>query len=139
MAATITRVSSGSTFETDIGYCRALRAGDWVLVAGTTGYDYDTMTLPEGVVAQTERALGTIAAALEQAGASIAEVVRVRYLLPDPDDFALCWPTLRAWFAAAPPTATMQVCRLLDPMMRIEIEATAFAPLASTRPPSTES
>ncbi len=122
------RIASGSTFERDIGYVRAIADGDWVFVSGTTGFDYTTMTLADGVVAQAEQALANIATALAAAGASVADVVRVRYILPDRADFEPCWPVLRAAFAAAPPAATMIVAGLSDPRMRIEIEVTARRP-----------
>jgi enamine deaminase RidA (YjgF/YER057c/UK114 family) len=118
-------LSSGSEFEAQIGYSRAVVDGDWIHVAGTTGFDYATMTIADGVVAQCEQALANIAAVLAEAGASFADVVRVRYLLPDRDDFEPCWPLLRRAFGDARPAATMQVCGLSDPRMRIEIEVTA--------------
>ena len=118
-------IRSGSTFEEAIGYSRAVVDGDWVHVSGCTGYDYMSMTLADGVVAQAEQALRNASAALAQAGASLADVVRVHYYLPDRADFEPCWPVLRAAFGAAPPAATMLVCGLLDERMRIEIEVTA--------------
>jgi len=118
-------ISSGSTFEESIGYSRAVVDGDWVHVSGTTGFDYSTMTIADGVVEQAEQCLRNIGQALDEAGASFADVVRVRYLLPDADDFEPCWPLLRAAFAASRPAATMQVCGLSDRRMRIEIEVTA--------------
>ena len=118
-------IRSGSTFEEAIGYSRAVVDGDWVHVSGCTGYDYSTMTLAEGVVAQAEQALRNAEAALVEAGASLADVVRVHYYLPDRADFEPCWPVLRAAFGAAPPAASMLVCGLLDERMRIEIEVTA--------------
>ena len=118
-------VSSGSSFETAIGYARAVIDGDWVFVSGTTGFDYTTMTLPEGVEAQCRQALLNLGAALAEAGASFADVVRVRYIFPDVADFEPCWPQLRAALGAARPAATMIVAGLADPAMRIEIELTA--------------
>ena len=118
-------ISSGSTFEKEIGYSRAVVDGEWVLVSGTTGFDYATMTIAEGVVAQAEQCLRNIETALREAGASMADVVRVHYILPDPDDFKPCWPVLRKYFGESRPAATMIVARLLDPRMRIEIEVTA--------------
>ena len=118
-------ISSGSSFEREIGYSRAVADGEWVFVAGTTGFDYATMTISDDVAEQAEQALRTIAAALEQAGASLDDVVRVRYLLPDADDFPACWPVFRRYLGVALPAATMQVCGLADPRMKIEIEATA--------------
>ena len=119
------RISSGSTFEHDIGYSRAVLHGDWVFVSGTTGFDYASMTIADDAPAQASQALANIAAALAEAGATLADVVRVRYVLPDRADFQPCWPVLRAAFAAAPPAATMIVAGLADPRMRIEIEVTA--------------
>jgi enamine deaminase RidA (YjgF/YER057c/UK114 family) len=118
-------ISSGSDFERDIGYSRAVVDGDWVHVSGTTGFDYAAMTIADDVVAQAERAIANIQAALREAGASLTDVVRVRYLLPDRADFEPCWPVLRRAFGEARPAATMQVCGLSDPRMRIEIEVTA--------------
>jgi enamine deaminase RidA (YjgF/YER057c/UK114 family) len=120
------RIGSGSVFEERIGYSRAVVSGDLVFVSGTTGFDYATHTLPEGVVEQCEQALVNIVRALHEASASLSDVVRVHYILPDRSDFEACWPTLRRAFGAAPPAATMIVAGLLDPRMRIEIEVTAL-------------
>jgi len=119
------RISSGSTFEEQIGYSRAIVDGDWVFVSGTTGFDYATMTIADDVVAQAEQCLANIDAALGQAGATSADIVRVRYLLPDRTDFESCWPVLRGYFDNVRPAATMIECGLSDPRMRIEIEVTA--------------
>ena len=100
-------------------------SGEWVFVSGTTGFDYATMTIADDAAVQARQALATISAALAQAEASFADVVRVRYILPDPADFPPCWPVLREAFGKAPPAATMLVAGLADPRMRIEIEATA--------------
>jgi enamine deaminase RidA (YjgF/YER057c/UK114 family) len=118
-------ILSGSTFEERIGYARAVVDGDWVHVSGTTGFDYATMTIPDDVVAQARQCIANIGAALTEAGADFADVVRVRYLLPDRADFEPCWPVLRECFGPVRPAATMQVCGLADPRMRIEIEVTA--------------
>ncbi|MFG2001205.1 RidA family protein [Spirillospora sp. NPDC048911] len=118
-------ILSGSTFEEQIGYARAVVDGEWVHVSGTTGFDYATMTIEDDVVAQAEQCLANIAAALTEAGATFGDVVRVRYMLPDPADFEPCWPALRAAFGSARPAATMISCGLADPRMRIEIEVTA--------------
>ncbi len=118
-------ISSGSTFEKEIGYSRAVVEGDWIFVSGTTGFDYKTMTLAEGVVAQAEQCLRNIEAALAEAGASLADVVRVHYILPDPKEFPPCWPVLRRFFGEVRPAATMFSADLIDPRVRIEIEATA--------------
>lgn len=118
-------IFSGSTFEREIGYARAVVDGAWVFVSGTTGFDYATMTIAPDVAAQTEQCLANIAAALAEADCSFADVVRVRYILPEAGDFPACWPALRRAFAAAPPAATMIQAGLADPRMRIEIEVTA--------------
>ncbi len=121
-------ISSGSPFEAEIGYSRAVVEGGWVFVAGTTGYDYETMKMPEAVEDQCRNALKTIAKALGEAGATLDDVVRARYILPDGDDFEACWPVLRAAFSKARPAATMIVARLMNPEMKIEIEVTAKLP-----------
>lgn len=118
-------ISSGSTFEAEIGYSRAVVDGEWVFVSGTTGFDYSTMTISDDLVAQTEQCLKNIEAALAQASASITDVVRVNYVLPAGNDFSRCWPTLRRYFGEVRPAATMISAGLADPRMRIEIEVTA--------------
>ena len=118
-------ISSGSPFEEQVGYSRAVVDGGFVFVAGTTGFDYATMTIAETVVAQADQALRNIAAALAEAGASLNDVVRVRYILPDLADFEPCWPLLRRHFGEVRPAATVFSAGLLDPRMKIEIEVTA--------------
>ncbi|MCU7825730.1 RidA family protein [Kitasatospora sp. DSM 101779] len=121
-------ILSGSLFEEKIGYARAVVDGDRVHVSGTTGFDYAAMTIAEDVVAQAEQCLRNITAALAEAGCTLADVVRVRYLLPDREDFEPCWPVLRRAFGDVRPAATMMVCGLADPRMRIEIEVDARRP-----------
>ena len=118
-------ISSGSKFEEEIGYSRAVVDCDWVFVSGTTGFDYSSMTISDGIVEQVEQAMQNVRVALEEAGCTFADVVRVRYLLPDAGDFEACWPTLRRWFADVRPAATMLECGLSDPRMRFEVEVTA--------------
>jgi enamine deaminase RidA (YjgF/YER057c/UK114 family) len=118
-------ILSGSTFEERIGYARAVVDGDWVHVSGTTGFDYATMTISDDVVDQAEQCLRNIEAALAEATCTFADVVRVRYLLPDRGDFEPCWPVLRRAFGQARPAATMLMCGLADPRMKIEIEVYA--------------
>lgn len=122
---TRTLISSGSPFERDIGYSRAVVDGEWVFVSGTTGFDYATMTISEDVAAQAEQCLQNIAAALAQAGASFADVVRATYVLPNAADFPLCWPALRKYLGEVRPAAMMISAGLADPRMKIEIEVTA--------------
>ena len=99
--------------------------GDWVFVSGTTGFDYATMSIAGGIVEQTEQCLRNIDAALREAGATLADVLRVRYIVPVAAEFELCWPVLRRWFGDVRPAATMISAGLADARMRIEIEVTA--------------
>ena len=124
----IRRIATGSTWEPKIGYARAVVAGGWVHVSGTTGTDHATGSIPESVTDQCALALEIIRAALERAGAGFADVVRVHYILPDRADFEPCWPLLSAAFGANPPAATMIEAGLIDPRHRIEIEVTALLP-----------
>jgi enamine deaminase RidA (YjgF/YER057c/UK114 family) len=121
-----THISSGSTFEAQIGYSRAVVAGDWVFVSGTTGFDYSTMSIAEDLLAQTEQCLKNIESALHQAGASLQDVVRVTYVLPNGSEFEQCWPVLRKYFGEVRPAAMMISAGLADPRMQIEIEVTAL-------------
>ena len=118
-------ISSGSSWERDAAYSRAVVDGEWVFVSGTTGFDYATMTIADDIAAQAEQCFVNIAAALAQAGATMDDVVRVTYLVPDGSEFARTWPVLRKWLGVARPAATMLQAGLLDPRMRIEIEVTA--------------
>jgi enamine deaminase RidA (YjgF/YER057c/UK114 family) len=118
-------ISSGSAFEREIGYSRAVVDGDWVFVSGTTGFDYATMTISDDVVEQAEQCLRNIEKALADAGARMSDVVRVRYILPRGEDFEPCWPVLRRYFGETRPAATMISAGLSDPRMKIEIEVTA--------------
>lgn len=118
-------ISSGSAFEEQIGYSRAVVVGDTVYVSGTTGYDYATGGISDDVAEQAAQTLRNIAAALEKAGATLDDVVRVHYLLTDGTEFEKCWPVLREAFGRARPAATMMQVPLMEPEMRIEIEVTA--------------
>lgn len=117
-------ISSGSSFEAEIGYSRAVVMGEWVFVSGTTGFDYATMQISPDVREQTEQALRNIAGALAEAGSSLADVVRVRYIFPDPADFEPCWPILKRHLGEVRPAATMISARLADARMKVEIEVT---------------
>jgi enamine deaminase RidA (YjgF/YER057c/UK114 family) len=118
-------ISSGSSFEREIGYSRAVVDGEWIFVSGTTGFDYETMTISDNVVEQAERCFINIEKALSEAGSRIGDVVRVRYILPRVEDFEPCWPVLRRYFGDVRPAATMIAAGLSDPRMKIEIEVTA--------------
>lgn len=119
-------ISSGSTFEAEIGYSRAVRQDPWVFVSGTTGFDYARMTISASLEEQTEQCLKNIEAALQQAEATLADVVRVIYVLPNGADFPRCWPVLRKYFGEVRPAAMMISAGLADPRMQIEIEVTAL-------------
>jgi enamine deaminase RidA (YjgF/YER057c/UK114 family) len=119
-------ISSGSPFERTGGYSRAVVEGNWCFVSGTTGYDYSTMTMPETVEAQTENCLATIEAALGEAGFSLRDVVRARYYITDASDADRVFPILGRAFGEIRPAATMIVCALIRPEMKIEIEVTAL-------------
>jgi enamine deaminase RidA (YjgF/YER057c/UK114 family) len=119
-------ISSGSPFEVEIGYSRAVMQGDWIFVSGTTGFDYSTMTIAEDIETQTEQCMKNIAQALAQAGGSLQDIVRVNYVLPDGQEFPKCWPVLRKYLGDVRPAAMMISAGLLDPRMKIEIEVTAL-------------
>jgi len=123
-------ISSGSTFEAQIGYSRAVVAGDWIFVSGTTGFDYSTMSIADGLVEQTDQCLRNIEAALREAGSSLKDVVRVTYVLPNGSEFEQCWPVLRKYFGDVRPAAMMISAGLADPRMKIEIEVTAVKQLS---------
>tara|TARA_B110000240_G_scaffold41531_1_gene46458 strand:+ start:287 stop:667 length:381 start_codon:yes stop_codon:yes gene_type:complete len=119
-------ISSGSSFEKEMGYSRAVVDGDWVFVSGTTGFNYETMTIAADVVSQTEQCLKNIEDVLEQAGSSMSKVVRVTYILPDASKFEQCWPVLKKYLGDVRPAATMFSARLFDERMKIEIQVTAL-------------
>jgi enamine deaminase RidA (YjgF/YER057c/UK114 family) len=123
---TRTRISSSSIFEEQIGYSRAVVAGDWIFVSGTTGFDYSTMSISEDLLTQTEQCLKNIESALQKANSSLQDVVRVTYVLPNRSEFEQCWPVLRKYFGSVRPAAMMVCAGLADPRMKIEIEVTAL-------------
>jgi len=118
-------ISSGSTFEQEIGYSRAVVEGDWIFVSGTTGFDYSKMTISDDLLEQTEQCFRNIEMALSEAGASLRDTVRVTYVLPDATDFPKCWPVMRKYLGEVRPAAMMLAAGLSDPRMRIEIQVTA--------------
>src|SRR6478672_7676673 len=117
--------SSGCTFEERIGYSRAVAAGNWVFVSGTTGFDYHAMSIADDLLEQTEQCFSNIESALHEANAGLQHVVRVTYVLPNGADFEQCWPILRKYFGDVRPAAMMISAGLADPRMKIEIEVTA--------------
>jgi enamine deaminase RidA (YjgF/YER057c/UK114 family) len=119
-------ISSGSTFEKEVGYSRAVVAGEWVFVSGCTGFDYAKMSIPDDLLEQTEQCFKNIEAALKQADASLKDVVRVTYVLTEAAEFKRCWPILRKYFGEIRPASTMIAAGLADPRIKIEIEVTAL-------------
>ncbi|MBA0916428.1 MAG: RidA family protein [Nitrosomonadaceae bacterium] len=118
-------ISSGSTFEQEIGYSRAVVDGDWIFVSGTTGFDYSKMTISDDLLDQTDQCFRNIEMALNEAGSSLKDTVRVTYVLPVATDFEKCWPVLRRYLGDVKPAATMISAGLSDPRMLIEIQITA--------------
>ena len=118
-------ISSDSEFESKIGYSRAVLDGDYVFVSGTTGYDYESMSISNNVVEQAEQCFRNIECALVEAGSSLNNIVRVRYIFPDKADFEPCWPVFQKYLGTTRPAATMFVAGLLDDAMKLEIEVTA--------------
>ena len=118
-------ISSGSTFEREIGYSRAVVDGEWVFVSGTTGFDYAAMSISDDFVEQSEQCLRNIGSALREAGADFGDIVRVVYVVPNAPDFPRCWPVLRKYLGDVRPAAMMISAGLADPRMKIEIEVTA--------------
>lgn len=118
-------ISSGSEFEEKIGYSRAVVDGDYVFVSGTTGYNYETMSISSDVVEQAEQCFKTIEKVLIEAGSSIDNVMRVHYIYPNREDFEPCWPVFNKYLGVAKPAATVFVAGLLNDAMKLEIEVTA--------------
>lgn len=118
-------ILDNSAFEERIGYARAVVIGPWVHVSGTTGFDYTTMELADGVVDQAAQTLRNIDGVLDRAGAAREDIVSVRYIFADRDDFEPCWPLLREYFGPVRPAATMFVAELADPRVLVEIEVVA--------------
>jgi enamine deaminase RidA (YjgF/YER057c/UK114 family) len=121
-------ISSGSPFEAQIGYSRAVVAGPWVFMSGTTGFDYKSMTIADDIVEQAEQCFRNVAGVLEQAAVSFADVVRITYLVTRREDFEPIWPVLQRYLGEVRPACTVIVAQLLDPRMLIEVEVTAFKP-----------
>ncbi|WP_027136680.1 RidA family protein [Gaetbulibacter saemankumensis] len=119
-------ISSGSSFEKDMAYSRAVIDGNWVFVSGTTGFDYENMSISEDIGSQTEQCLKNIVSTLHKADSKLQDVVRVTYIVPDPSEFEHCWPVLRKYFGEIRPAATMFSAGLADPRMKIEIQVTAL-------------
>lgn len=121
-------ISSGSEFESKIGYSRAVVDGDYVFVSGTTGFNYATNSISDSVVEQADQCFANIEQALKEAGAAVADIVRVTYILPNRDDFEPCWPVFQKWLGEVRPAATVFEARLLNDAMKIEVQVTARLP-----------
>ena len=119
-------ISTGSPFESTMGYSRAVVKGGWCFVSGVTGYDYATMTMPEGVAAQAQNCFATIAGVLAEAGFEMADVVRVQYTVTDAALVDSLVPVLGQYLSQIRPAATMVIAGLIRPEMLVEIEVTAF-------------
>lgn len=119
-------ISSGSAFEEMVGYSRAVVDGDWIFVSGTTGFNYNDMSIADDIIEQTTQCLKNIESALQQAGSGMHDIVRVLYLVPDAKEFEKCWPVLKKHFGEIRPAATMISAGLADARMKIEIEVTAL-------------
>ncbi|WP_298763954.1 RidA family protein [uncultured Polaribacter sp.] len=119
-------ISSGSPFEDEMGYSRAVVEGDWVFVSGTTGFNYENMTIADDVVSQTAQCFENIKAVLEQAGSSLDKIVRVTYILPVAADFNSILPVLKKYLGNVKPAATVFSAALIDEKMKIEIQVTAL-------------
>lgn len=126
MASRRRHITTGSSFERDLAYSRAVVQGDWCFVSGVTGYDYKTMSMPEGARAQAAQAFATIASVMAEAGFAMSDIVRVQYTLVDGADVAEIAPVLRDYLDEVRPAATMVLAGLIDPAMKVEIEVTAF-------------
>lgn len=120
------KISSGSSFESAIGYSRAVVDGGWIFVSGTTGYNYTDMTISEDVTTQAEQCILNIKSALKEAESDLEDIVRITYILPNATDFEKCWPILKKHFGDVRPAATMFSAGLADPKMKIEIQVTAL-------------
>ena len=120
-----THISSGSSFEKQIGYSRAVVVNDTIFVSGTTGYDYSNMKISDSIEEQTEQCFRNIEEALNKAASSLEDVVKVTYILPNKADFEQCWPILRKYLGKIKPAATMLEAGLADPAMKIEFEVVA--------------
>jgi enamine deaminase RidA (YjgF/YER057c/UK114 family) len=118
-------ISSGSAFERQVGYSRAVVEDEWVFVSGTTGFDYEAMTISDDVAEQVHQTFRNIEKALHEAGASLVDVVRVHYIVPKPKDWPEIVPILGRYFGEIRPANTVIFAGLVDPRMRIEIEVTA--------------
>jgi len=119
-------ISTGSPFEEKFAYSRAVVQGEWCFLAGTTGYDYARMVMPEDPAEQTRNILETVKATLERAGFAISDIVRTQATVTDPAHWEASAPVLQAYLGEIRPANTTVVSALLAPEMKVEIEVTAY-------------
>ncbi len=122
------RISTNSIFEKEVAFSRAVVVDKTVYVSGCTGYNYATTTISDDIIEQTEQTFKNIEFALTQAGATLNDVVRVHYIVPDPTEFEKCWPTIRKYFEDIRPACTVFCAKLTSEKIKIEIEVTAVMP-----------
>lgn len=120
------QISTGSPFERTMGYSRAIVKGGWCFVSGVTGYDYASMTMPDGIAAQAENCFATIEAVLREAGFAMTDIVRVQYTVVDSGLVEALVPVLGRHLGEIRPAATMVIAGLIRPEMLVEIEVTAY-------------
>jgi enamine deaminase RidA (YjgF/YER057c/UK114 family) len=118
-------ITTNSIFEKEVAFSRAVVVNNTVYVSGCTGYNYKTMEISDNVAEQTEQTFKNIIWALEQADSSLKDVVRVQYLVPNPDDFEKCWPIIKKYFGEIMPACTASCPQLISKTIKIEIEVTA--------------
>ena len=119
-------ISSGSTFEENVSFSRAVVVNNMVFVSGCTGYDYKTMQISDDIAVQCNQTFLNIIDALEKAGSSLKDVVRVQYVVPNPKEFELCWPVFKKYFGNILPACTAYCAPLISETIKIEIEVTAI-------------
>lgn len=119
-------ISTGSPFERTMGYSRAVVQGDWCFIAGVTGYDYASMTMPEAPADQASGCFETISGVLAEADFSMSDIVRVQYTVTDRAFVQEIGPVLGTWLGDVRPAATMVIAGLIEDKMKVEIEVTAF-------------
>ena len=120
------RISSGSNFEDQFAYSRAIIQGEWCFVSGTTGYDYESMSMPDGAADQAGNAFATIERTMDEGGFSLQDIVRIQYTITDAAYADKVQPVLHKYLSNVKPAATMVVAGLIKPEMKIEIEVTAL-------------
>lgn len=119
-------ISTGSPFEAQAGYSRAVVQGDWCFISGITGYDYATMVMPDGIAAQASNCFNILRGVLDEAGFAFDSLVRVTHLVTERGNVEALLPVLETNLGSIRPAATMIIADLMKVEMLYEIEATAF-------------